>query len=104
MHFKNPINWHAAIDHIENILHLKLLPSNPEHQPSTSHETEQVDNTNDGKKDSFDLWEYHSAIAFSQIQIRTQPISQEVHIFRFLIILIKCTMVYDLQFVIFLDL
>lgn len=71
------------------------MPSNLEHQASTSHETEQI-NSDNGKKDSIDLWAYHSAIATSQIQRRTQPISQEVNIFRFLIILIKCTMVKEL--------
>lgn len=54
-------------------------PSNLEDQASTSH-AEQVDSN---KKDNFDLWAYHSAIATSQIQRRTQPISQEVNIFRF---------------------
>lgn len=91
MHFKNPVYCHAAIDRIKNMLQLQPLPSNFEHHASTSHETEQIN-----KKDSFDLWAYHSAIATSYIQRRTQPISQEVNIFRFLIILIKCTMVKEL--------
>lgn len=64
------------------MLQLQLpQPSNLEDQASTSH-AEQVD-LNNGKKDNFDLWAYHSAIATSQIQRRTQPISQEVNIFRF---------------------